>query len=363
MSPILQIVLTLVFAAVGGLLGKWSRIPAGTILGALLFTIVLNLVWQQAYIPADFRPYLQMISGVLIGSRIKRKDILELKRLLLPGIIMLVCMIFLNLIFGYLMFKLSKLDLATSLLATAPGGMTDMALIAPELGGETLPVSLLHLVRILVIYAIIPLVFSYLQRYQQANGKKVRNRSDKQDSSQKTQPLPTTSGDQKKLLVNIILTLTAAAAGGILLWKLGINAGAMIGSMLAVALLNLLTDRAWQSSKLRIAVQILAGAYVGQNMTRNNLSMMLDLLIPILIMIVSVVVFIFLISTALIKLSKLDRVTSFLVSAPGGLQEVSLMAMDLDADAPKVMILQSVRLMVVIATFPGILSAFAGFVA
>jgi uncharacterized membrane protein AbrB (regulator of aidB expression) len=39
------------------------------------------------------------------------------------------------------------------------------------------------------------------------------------------------------------------------------------------------------------------------------------------------------------------------------------MAMDLDADAPKVMILQSVRLMVVIATFPGILSAFAGFVA
>ena len=135
----------------------------------------------------------------------------------------------------------------------------------------------------------------------------------------------------------------------------------MIGSMLAVALLNLLTDRAWRSAKLRIAIQIMAGGYVGQNMTRDNLSMMLDLLVPVFIMIASVVFFILLISSALIKLTKLDRVTCFLISAPGGLQEISLMAMDLDADAPKVMILQSIRLMVVIATFPTILSGIANF--
>ena len=209
MSPVWQIILTICVAIIGGLLGKISRIPAGTILGALLLTILFNLAWEQAYIPTDFRPVLQMLSGAIIGSRIRKKDLLELKTLVVPGLIMLVSMIFINILFGYLMFRFSNLDLATSLLSTAPGGMTDMALIAPELGGKTLPVSLLHLVRILVIYAIIPLVFSYLQRYQEANGKQVKDRKNQQvKPAEQPQLLPE---ERKRTIVNGVLTLSAAA--------------------------------------------------------------------------------------------------------------------------------------------------------
>jgi hypothetical protein len=154
----------------------------------------------------------------------------------------------------------------------------------------------------------------------------------------------------------MLLTLAAAVSGGVLFWQLGINAGAMIGSMFAVAALNLTTGRAQRSTKLRIGIQIMAGAFVGQSMTRSNLDLMIELLIPVLMMILSVLVYMTVVSLTLIWLSRLNRTTCMLVSAPGGLQEISLMAEDLQADAPKVMVLQTTRLMTVIALFPTLLS-------
>ena len=354
-----KIVLTLITAACGGFLGRKLKIPAGAMMGALLFTILLNVFFDQSYVPADFRPWLQMLSGILLGSGIRRRDVRELRYLILPGIIMIIDMVVLNIVFGYLMYRFSSLDLATSLLATAPGGMTDMALIAAELGGEMMPVTILHLARLLIIFALLPWIFARLREYQATSGKSADGRSaaDLADAL-KVEPI---SESKKTFFCNSILTAAAAAGGGILLWQLGVNAGAMIGSMLAVAALNLATGRARSTWKLRLGVQILAGAFVGQNMTRQNLGLMLELLVPVLIMIISVLVFILVVSLTLIWLSRLERATCILISAPGGLQEVSLMAIDLDADAPKVMVMQTTRLMVVIALFPTLLTTAAEF--
>jgi hypothetical protein len=355
-----QIFLTLVVAACGGLLGRKLKIPAGTMLGALLFTILFNVFLDKAYIPGDFRPWLQMLSGILLGSGISRRDVRELKFLIVPGIVMIINMIILNIIFGYLMFRFSNLDLATSLLATAPGGMTDMALIAAELGGEMMPVTILHLARLLIIYALLPWIFARLRQYQASNGKGAA--CEAALAAAGTSSTESLTGESKKqYLGNSLLTFIAAAAGGILLWQLGINAGAMIGSMLAVAALNLTTGRARSSGRMRIGVQIIAGAFVGQNMNRENLGLMAELLVPVLIMVISVLVFILVVSVSLIWLSKLERATCILISAPGGLQEVSLMAIDLNADAPKVMVMQTTRLMVVIALFPTLLTTAADF--
>lgn len=103
----------------------------------------------------------------------------------------------------------------------------------------------------------------------------------------------------------------------------------------------------------------MAGAFVGQAITRDSFGLMTGLLLPVLIMVASVLIFMLVISACLIWLSKLDRATCILASAPGGLQEVSLMAVDLNADAPKVMVMQTTRLMVVIALFPTLLSGVA----
>ena len=359
-----HLILTVCVAALGGMIGRRLKLPAGTMLGALLFTVLYNLLFERAYVPADFRPWMQILSGILLGAGIQRRDVRELRHLVVPSIIMIVDMVILNLIFGLMIYRFSNLDLATSLLATAPGGMSDMALIAADLGGQSLPVTLLHLVRQLSIFILLPLLLPWLRRQQTAKGKCLPADLEEiaevqKDANQTTVNQPAANqpeANRHQTILNSFLTLVTAVAGGVLFWKLGINAGAMIGSMLAVAALNLATGRALRSTKLRIGIQIVAGAFVGQTMTCNNLSLMIELLIPVLMMILSVLVYMAVVSLTLIWLSKLNRTTCMLVSAPGGLQEISLMAEDLSADAPKVMVLQTTRLMTVIALFPTLLS-------
>jgi len=362
MNDLGRLALTLLVASLGGYLGFKAKIPAGTMLGALLFTVLLNLIAGQSFVPAGIRPWLQMCSGAMLGAGIRRRDVKELKLLILPGLIMIVLMMVMNVLFGYLMFRFSHLDLATALLAAAPGGMTDMALIAGDLGGDPMPVTLLHLARLFIIYALLPIIFTRLQKYQNAHHLAERCRPQNERTSvqgKKPEPTAIVSG-RRQVTAALLMTLGAAAAGGILLWQLGVNAGAMIGAMLGVAALNLTTGKALRPVKLRTAVQVMAGAFIGQNMTRDNIGQMAGLVIPLLIMVVSVVVFIAVISLSLIVLSRMDRVTCVLMSAPGGLQEVSLMALDLNADAPKVMVMQTTRLMVVIALFPSLLTTAAG---
>ena len=364
-----HLILTICVAALGGMIGRRLKLPAGTMLGALLFTVLYNLLFERAYVPADFRPWMQILSGILLGAGIQRRDIRELRHLVVPSIIMIVDMVILNLIFGLMIYRFSSLDLATSLLATAPGGMSDMALIAADLGGQSLPVTLLHLVRQLSIFILLPLLLPWLRRQQTAKGKclpaDLEEIAEIQQDAKHTAARQTaanqpaakqTAANRHQTIWNSFLTLATAVAGGVLFWQLGINAGAMIGSMLAVAALNLATGRAQRSTKLRIGIQVVAGAFVGQSMTRNNLSLMIELMIPVLLMILSVLVYMAVVSLTLIWLSKLNRTTCMLVSAPGGLQEISLMAEDLSADAPKVMVLQTTRLMTVIALFPTLLS-------
>jgi hypothetical protein len=350
----LSVLLTLLVAACGGLLGRQLKIPAGTMLGAILFTAVFQLLTDQAMIPLQTRPWLQMAAGLALGSGIRKRDIKELRLLIIPCLVMIVCMIILNLIFGVLMYRVSSLSLATALLATAPGGMTDMALIAGELGADMVQVTLLHLVRLLAIYALLPILFTRLRRYQTEHNICPAQTDPAAPTDQGT-PVPDHHPGRTRLL-NLLLTAVAAAAGGILLWQLGVNAGAMIGAMCAVAAVNLISGRAVRPDGLRLAVQILAGAFVGQNLNRASLGLMSALFLPVLVMIVSVGVFMLVLSLCLIWLSRLDRSTCILISAPGGLQEVSLMAIDLHADAPKVMVMQTTRLMVVIAFFPTLLA-------
>lgn len=350
-----HLILTVFIAALGGMIGRKLKLPAGTMLGALLFTVLYNLLFERAYVPADFRPWMQILSGILLGAGIQRRDVRELRHLVVPSIIMIVDMVILNLIFGLLIYRFSSLDLATSLLATAPGGMSDMALIAADLGGQSLPVTLLHLVRQLSIFMLLPLLLPWLKRQQAKKGHYSPDDLESIPEMPQTETSRLTAS-RKQAIINMLLTLAAAVSGGVLFWQLGINAGAMIGSMFAVAALNLATGRALRSSKLRIGIQIMAGAFVGQSMTRSNLNLMIELLIPVLMMILSVLVYMTVVSLTLIWFSRLSRTTCMLVSAPGGLQEISLMAEDLQADAPKVMVLQTTRLMTVIALFPTLLS-------
>ena len=145
----LNIFLTVICGAAGGLTARKFRLPAAALTGSLITVIIWSLLSQRGSMPSDMKVWLQIFSGMLIGSRIKKSDLADIYRLFLPIVILFFGMMAMNLVFG-------GLDLVSARLSSAPGGMQDMALIADDMGGNSIIVSLTQLTRVVFILAFFP---------------------------------------------------------------------------------------------------------------------------------------------------------------------------------------------------------------
>jgi uncharacterized membrane protein AbrB (regulator of aidB expression) len=72
-------------------------------------------------------------------------------------------------------------------------------------------------------------------------------------------------------------------------------------------------------------------------------------------------VFSYLLSLAIYRISDMDFITCLLVSTPGGVTEMSFIADDFGANVPKVLVLHTLRIFVVIGFFPKILEILSHF--
>jgi len=78
-----------------------------------------------------------------------------------------------------------------------------------------------------------------------------------------------TIGEEEKMGY-LALTVFFAFIGGLVLHKLRIPGGMMLGSVLTVAILNINTDFINIPSEFRFVAQCIAGAYIGMSVKREN---------------------------------------------------------------------------------------------
>ena len=365
--------LTLSFAFVFGTLGYRLKIPAGAMVGAVVGTVLVNLLFERAFFYADLRVAIQLVSGAMIGSRIGKKDFLSLKTIVLPTLFLLVGMVIFNLAFGILMHRMGGLDVATALFSSAPGGMADMALISAELGAETAYVGILQMFRILVIILTMPPLFKKIlqKRGYRSKQQETAASADMEEPEARVMTAPlfaATPGDVKPPMIGhvmpmvpmrLLILLFVAAAGGLFFRWLGVTAGALTGGMLASAVYCVLRGTVRFPSTLKFLLQILAGAYIGIGIDRACVATMPNLLAPALIMAIGIYGFVFVMAWLMHRLFKLDLAVCLLSSTPGGVQEMSLLSEDLDADTAKIAVMQTVRLVFVILLFPTMLGIIA----
>jgi len=350
MEGILHFIFALILAIIGGLLGDRIKLPAGGMLGAMAAVIVYNLVVQPPIIlPGGMIAGLQLFSGTMIGSRISKKDMLGLKKLAYPAIVMLVTLFVLNISFGFGMYRLSKLDIPTALFATAPGGMMDMAIISDDLGANAAYVAILQLSRIMFI------LICMMPFYRKIMSKLVQPK-------EKTNQPTAIEGKPKPHIKWFFVTFAFCAVVGLTLRFFGVPAGAIMGAMLGGAIFNIFANKGYFPTNFRLPLQIVAGTFIGLRMDRASIFAMNEIIIPVLILFVCVVVMTTVTAFAMHKLAKLDLFTCILAATPGGLTEMALMADDLGADAPKVAVLHMARLICVIIFFPIMLAVVIGMI-
>lgn len=337
----LYFLLTLVVAAVGGTIGRKLKLPAGTIIGAMIAVLILNIAWGCASVPSPVRPYIRIMAGLYIGTRMSVKDVLSLRSILPATLLMVFGLVFLNLCVGLGISAISDLDVKTAMLASAPGGIQEMTLVADDLGADAGQVAVLQTVRVIFVIAFMPtLLKKTAKRFSQAP-----TYHDDDAAAEGTAAKASTWR-------HYLLLAVAGLIGGLTLHYLHVPSGAMIGAMLGAMVLTFSGHRVKLPTDFRIVTQTLSGAIIGSGMGMAQVKGLSVVAIPALLLVLALAAINLLLGFAVSHFTELDLTTSLFASAPGGVSDMSIIASELGADPAKVAAMQTLRLIVVVALFP-----------
>ncbi|QYR54725.1 AbrB family transcriptional regulator [Fusobacterium hwasookii] len=339
---IINLILTLIIAILGGYLASKKKVPAAYMLGALFLVALFNICSNKAFLPNYFKFITQIATGTFIGSKFRSEDIKMLKKVIVPGMVMVVLMIAFSFLLSYLMSTFLGIDNLTSFFATAPGGIMDISLIAYDFKANTSQVALLQLIRLISVISFVPF---FTKKCYERNIKKSVN-SEQEIENKKEKKFEIKS--EKSFLFTIIVGII----GGIIGYFSHLPAGTMSCSMALVAYFNVKTHKAYMPLTLRKIIQSFGGALIGAKVTLSDVIALKDLILPIILIVIGFCLMNILVGFFLYKTTKFSLSTALLSASPGGMSDISLMAEDLGANGPQVASMQFLRAIFIVGVYP-----------
>lgn len=158
-----NIALTICVAIVFGLIGNASGVPAGTLIFALLGVSLQNVFTNTAYVPLRVKQFAQVCAGALIGETVTREAVLQLRYAIVPALLLIVFLLVIVVGLAFVLYKTSDLDFCTALFACAPGGASDLALIAEDFGANTPKISIIQYMRVICVVVFYPTAIQLLE--------------------------------------------------------------------------------------------------------------------------------------------------------------------------------------------------------
>jgi membrane AbrB-like protein len=319
--------LALPLAALGGAAMAQIGLPLAWLLGAMFATTGAALAGLPVAVPDRWRAVMIAVLGVLLGSWITRELVHAMTGWTASLVLLPVYILAVGALTYGLLRRWARLDPVTAWFAAAPGGLSEMILSGEREGGDSRTIALLHTVRLFLVVASIPLAI-------QAAGV-VRGPG-----------LPPAAWPPPGELAALV------AAGGIGLWiggRLRIPAGPLVGPLVASATLHLAgLVTAAPPREAVIAAQIVVGASIGVRFTGVRAHELARLVVQgaatTLVMLATTGLIAALLHLAL----GLPLAATALAFVPGGLAEMSLIALALHADPAFVAAHHIVRIALVV---------------
>jgi membrane AbrB-like protein len=332
-----QIFLTLLLAWAGGALFAWVHSPLPWLLGPLI-TIVASIFLGVTSLraPAWFRKAGLIVVGITLGLRITPQiwqTMSDHLGLMLLATIVTVCFGMLN---AWILHKWRNVDLVTSLFSNIPGGLSEMVTIGQNLGGNLQIISIFHSIRIVMIVCVTPYVVTLLPH---------------QTTAAAILPVGHRLGAVETVSLLAAGTLIALAAS-----RMRIPAPYLLGPLAMAAVLSGSVPFAEGPPVLADflvkGAQVLIGISIGVEFKREDLGkhrpfFLLGLVHSLFLFGMSLSLA-FLLSYA----AHMERITSILSTAPGGIAEMSLTALATGADPLLVMAFQLFRILFIVTVFP-----------
>jgi uncharacterized protein len=343
--PLKNFVITLFIAFSGGLLFSFMKTPIPWLLGSMTAVLIgsrfgnIHLFW-----PKYIREIGLLVVGYSIGLSFTRGAVLQILVKLPSIVVMTISLILFCAGIAYVVSKLTGVDYPTVLIGSIPGGLSQMIIFAEDMEGiDITTVTFLQVARVIMIIFIVPfLAFSPFFN----NGQAISANNVITHSMQSADPL----------FPNIILFAIICIVFAIVGKKLRSPAPFLVGPILGTAIIRLsgLHGSALPTSVLDLS-QFMIGGYIGLLLKPEKLQhkakiISLALLSGIVMIGCSVGL-----SMILIHLDPVTPSTSLLSLAPGGMDQVGILAHEIHADLSMVTGYQLFRLFFIYFVVPPIL--------
>ncbi|MFT5931153.1 MAG: membrane AbrB-like protein [Hyphomonas sp.] len=147
--------------SVGGVGGAafWGlSLPLPWMLGAVTFTAMAVAFGGRPSMPVAVRDVSRPVIGVLAGSAFT-PAILTQAASWWPAIMLILSYTLATLVIGFFYYRsVARFDRVTALFASAPGGLSELTLLAADYGADVRGLVLLHSIRIVLAVLILPLI-------------------------------------------------------------------------------------------------------------------------------------------------------------------------------------------------------------
>ena len=318
----------------GGAFFVWLNLPLAWMLGAMVATTAASLGGAKLYVPSPMRSTMISILGVMLGASFS-PEIFDKAREwpLTIGCLLLYLGFLIGILFLYFR-RIVGLDTTTAYFSATPGGLSEMVITGAAMGADDRTIALIHASRVLLVVLAIPFWFRFMTGVT---------------------PAPSAMGPSIAAIEWLDLAVLAACAvAGVVAGRLiRLPAYRLSGPMLASAVVHVtgLSDSTppWE---LVAAAQIVLGSSIGARFSgvpiRRVLGLMATALVSTVLMLATTVSF----ALVLAPLTGIDWQPIVLAYAPGGLAEMSLIALSLGIETAFVATHHVIRIGLIVMAAP-----------
>ena len=329
-----RFVLAVALGTVGGAVFFALALPLPWMLGAMTAATAAALAGAPIAVPGGVRNAMIAILGVLLGSQFTADVFASIAEWYvgLSGVVLTTAA---TVAVAYITFrKLGGYDRATAYFASMPGGLSEMMVMGDAMGGNGRTISLSHGTRILVAVFLIAFYFRLVEGVAPVG-------------------LPVPAGPEAAAWSDIAALIACALVGYPAAWALRVPAAQLVGPMVLSAALHLSgLVAAHPPGEVIAAAQVVLGAaigarFVGMALRELRRVVLLAVLVTVLMVLVAAGA-----AYGLAAATDFSGTVLFLALAPGGLAEMSLIALSMGSAAAFVSTLHIARIMLIVVAGP-----------
>ncbi len=335
-SAVLWLAASLAVGTVGGFIAAWAHVPLPWMLGSMGACLVAVMAGVPLARPRKLVDPMRIVLGVMLGGTLK-PELLDRLGEITISVALLVPYIAVCTFVGFVYFrKVGNFSRGEALFSATPGGIFTMTAFAEDMGVDIRRIALIQAARILLVVATLPFAIRLMTGAEGLSS-----------------VLPTEMRLIDVTALDAVVLTAAGITGWLLARALKVPGATIVGPMVVSSVLHLtgLTESVLPA-ELAIAAQIVLGVSIGTifiGTSSGAIAKALLLASGFVAAMLGVTVGVALVAQAL---TGVELYAGIIAYAPGGLTEMSLVALGMGFSVGYVATLHLLRIVFIALLVP-----------